>query len=192
MSDESNGQRAAARMLALERALADADPVVIADEGVAAQYRTRWVGRENADMAMTATDRMIQGLATRAQQSDRFPDLWVDAPSYERHLARRVRVGHVADEAEYVRRTRQTIAAADRVAVVTPRDPQMRVTGKLAMIGGSWIVLLSQTGLIVTSYPFDAHKVQFEQRHRNLGDRVDEHPISQAHRRLLARVFGPS
>lgn len=176
----------------LARALAGVDPVAIADEGVAAQYRTRRAGRENAGMAMTAADRMIQGLANRAQQSDRFSDLWVDAPSYERHLARRVRVLHVADEAEYVRRTKQTIATADRVVVVTPRDPMMRVTGKLAMIGGGWIVLLSELGHIVTSYPFDAHKVQFEQRHRNIGDRVDEHHISQAHRRLLARVFRAS
>lgn len=133
---------------------------------------------------------MIEGLITRAQQAERFADLWVDAPSYERHLVRRIRVLHVADEAHYVRMTRQTLATADRVVVVSPRDPQMRVTGKLAMIGGEWIVLLSQTGRVVTSYPFDDQREQFEQRHSRLGDRVDEYLISQAHRRLLARVFG--
>ena len=179
----------------LARALNGADPVAVFDAGALPAYRTRLAGQSGADnglMPQTPADRMIAGLIDRAGRAERFAGLWVDEQSFERHLARRVRVLHVAGEEDYTMRTRRTLAGAHRVVVVTPRDPLMHVTGKVAMIGGDWIVLLSEDGRIVTSYPFDAHKERFEERHEKLGDRIDEHQISEAHRRLLARVFGPA
>jgi hypothetical protein len=135
---------------------------------------------------------MLDGLLSRAvgYQEHGFTGMWQNGQSFERHLARRMAKGEVIDAADYERKTLAVFRGATTPVVATPANRQMRHTGKMAMRSGDWIVLLSEEGGLVTSYP-RIHGIKgFEERHLEIGDRIDEYTIGADIRSRLEELFG--
>ena len=95
-----------------------------------------------------------------------------------------------ADEIDYAQKTFKVIANASTMTLVDPSSKAMRVTGKIQIEADGWVVLVSESGKIVTSYPAYSHLQSFEQRHIELGDFVYEKQISRKYRAILAQLFG--
>lgn len=139
--------------------------------------------------------RIVSGLIAAAQvappaPAERLRALWSNPVLLDKHVFKRVAANDVAGIEDYAIKTFNVLAFADRVTLVEPLDPAMLTTGKVQVASDGWVVLLSGEGRIVTSYPFDPSKVSFEDRHRNIGDKLHEHDINQTNRRLLAQLFG--
>lgn len=147
-----------------------------------------------ADPAMPPLPRqMLDGLVQAAQDLGAeltLKNLWANAKKYEKHVDKRISIGHAQSLLDYQQKTFLTLANAQTIVVVVNKDPAMYATGKVAVSGGDWLVLLSKQGRIVTSYQIDLSQPQFEQRHMEKGDQINEYEIDQATREELARLFG--
>ncbi len=185
----------------LSAVLNGADVEKIVNAGVPGAYRVRTVG-ESANRMRAMGDElaefpevpraMMRGLIANGesiQHGADFATAWVTEDGYFKHLARRIARGDVVDALDYRVKTLDAIRSATLLRVVTPSDAAMRNTGKLVMGNDAWVVLLSQEGAIVTSYPRIEALESFEQRHLRLGDRLDEYTIGTNTRARLADVF---
>lgn len=153
--------------------------------------RLERVGKNEAMRLPNVPKNMLDGLteAASAKNTGGFASMWVDPTSHDRHVQRRIRKGEVADAFEYEQKTIAAILDARALKVVTPVNMDMRHTGKMAMMNDSWVVLLAETGRIVTSYPkVDGYK-EFEARHQELGDQVDEYKIPAEIRTRLEELL---
>lgn len=147
---------------------------------------------ENARMLLPSLpQRMLDGLAdvASAKASGGFASMWTDAESHERHVQRRILRGEVSSALAYEQKTIATLLEASVLKVVTPANTAMRHTGKVAMMNESWVVLLSESGRIVTSYPRIEGYKGFEARHEEQGDQIDEYQIPATVRSRLARLL---
>lgn len=137
--------------------------------------------------------KMLDGLieaATSAGDGLTLKTLWANSAKYDKHVTKRVKMGHADSAEDYQQKTFLTLAQAQSIVVVQDRDPAMHATGKVQIRGGDWLVLLSERGGVVTSYKVDLRQEQFEERHCAKGDQVDEYEIDEATRTRLARLFG--
>jgi len=66
--------------------------------------------------------------------------------------------------------TLNVIAEAETVTIAIPQKQQALVTGMLAFQVIDWIVLLSETGPIITSYQFEPEKESLVERHQRSED----------------------
>jgi len=148
-------------------------------------------GIDNPVMLPEIPQKMLDGLIDRGTrlQSDGFISMWADAASLQRHVKRRVNKGEIVDADDYQQKTLAVFAQADRIVTVIPTNKMMHSTGKVAMMNGEWVVLLSENGGIVTSYPFIPEILSFEGRHKRDGDMVNEYKISNDIRTRLANLF---
>ena len=146
-------------------------------------------------MAFTDTGQQIVSALIRAAEAApadpaaRLQALWANPKKFGKHVHKRLHSGEVSSPAEYALKTFEVLASAQKITVAEPRDLAMHPTAKVQVVADGWVVLLSFQGRIVTAYPFDAQMLQFEERHRNMGDSVHEHHLSQEHCRLLAQLF---
>jgi hypothetical protein len=170
----------------------------VINAGVPGVYRVKWVGEGyNQQMAYSEHGQsIVNGLIESASAASPVSganglfSLWDNQSKFNSHVGKRVRSGDVIDADDYAQRTFGVLASANRIVVVEPSDKNMRITGKVQVASDGWVVLLSERGRIVTSYPFDPAKTQFEQRHIDMGDTLHEHSIQQTDREVLARIFG--
>lgn len=141
-----------------------------------------------------AGEQMIAGLIAAAQQApadpaQRLEALWANPTKFNKHVDKRMRNRDVSSAADYAAKTFATLAAAQQITVAEPAVKSMHSTGRVQILAQGWVVLLSEQGRIVTAYPFDAVMVQFEDRHRSMGDHVYDYHITEKDQRLLARLF---
>lgn len=150
---------------------------------------------------MPAMDDLSQGIlkgllgraeASKAKGADLLRDLWINPGGFDRHVVKRVTRGHAEDAGDYASKTFGAIAAARKLVIAMPANKDGLVSGKISAVMDRWVVIFSEDGRIVTSYPFDPNKVTFEERHRQNGDSIHECTISREISRLFARVFGLS
>lgn len=67
------------------------------------------------------------------------------------------------------------IAEAETVTIAIPQKQQGLVTGMLAFQVIDWIVLLSETGHIITSNPFEPKREPFVECHQGFEDIMNEY-----------------
>lgn len=77
------------------------------------------------------------------------------------------------------------------MTVAIPKEGDM-IAGKLQLSANGWVVLASQDGKIITSYPFDKNRQSFEENENQQGKTIYEHSINSETRKILKRVFGLS
>ena len=157
----------------------------------------RRVGRElfeaeNEPMIAEVPKKMLEGLIVRAVNwpLNGFAGLWVEPSSLLRHTRKRIDQGDVSGAGDYLQKTLAVLAAAERITVAVPADGAMRATGKLAIMNSGWVVLLSEAGGLVTTYPAKPGFAGFEERHRRSGDRIDDYAIPDDLKTSLAHLFG--
>lgn len=137
--------------------------------------------------------KMIGGLldlASTGGKEDLLRTIFDNDASFTRHVQKRMARGEITSAMDYAEKTFSVLANAKYMTIAEPKNVKMLPTGKIQLTTGSWIVLLGEHGNVVTSYPFIAGVVQFEQRHREIGDEVYEQRISDTYREALKRVFG--
>lgn len=141
-------------------------------------------------------DRVIDAVARRAEAAreagsshlEVFRGLWNSDRNRQRQLEKRLREGSVEDEAGYLEKTFGVLAAARNLTIAEPCDRRL-ISAKAALDTGRWVVLPSENGTLITSYPANSDAKSFEDNHRILGDRVYDQDISEDYRRDLKRVF---
>lgn len=167
----------------LQRILAGEDWEKVINGDADPLYRLKRVG--DTMSAMDELSRgMITGLLGRAESSkakgaDLLRDLWINPGGFDRHVVKRVTLGHAEDAGDYASKTFGAIADASKLVIATPADNDGLVSGKISAVTDKWVVIFSEDGRIVTSYPFDPNKVTFEERHRQRGDSIREYTISR-------------
>ena len=139
--------------------------------------------------------KMMTGLIQSAKLApgpiaDRLQSLWVNPGKFAKHVAKRIQEGSISDASDYARKTFDVLANASSITIVSPLDAKMLQTGKIQVQFNEWIVLISERGSIVTSYPFVKEKITFEQRHFDAGDKLNEYSIPHNYRTALKELFG--
>ena len=138
-------------------------------------------------------DTIIETLIAQTQGTDvlsKFASIWTSDKFRIKHIAKRVASGEVVDEFDYAKKTFEVMARADTMTLVDPVNQSLRVTGKIQIEIDGWVVLISEEGKIVTSYPAYPNLQSFEKRHQENGDFVYEKQIDRKYRAILAQLFG--
>ncbi len=167
----------------------------IYNEMVRPEYRLKRVGDILGGMKNVA-DRVMAAVARRAEvirkrdgsDIDVFRDLWNSDKNHLKHLEKRLRDGSILNEEDYVGKTFNVLAEARTLIIAEPDDDRL-ISAKAVLEHLGWVVLLSEHGTLITSYPADQGAKSFEDNHRNLGDRVYDQHISEDYRRLLKTLF---
>lgn len=138
-------------------------------------------------------DAVLQGMATHALASGLegrglLRWMWTDADSYSRHVARRLGEGVIASADEMAEHAFAVLAAAQAVSIVIPAGA-WQAAAKFQITADGWIVLVGADGRIVTAYPFDPDRINFEQWNAQHGNVVRQIELSAEDRALLARLF---
>lgn len=107
---------------------------------------------------------------------------------FDKHVIKRKVAKDIVDAADYKKRTFDVLSSATTMKIAINQEGRLNF-GKFQIESGGWIVLVSETGKIVTSYPLDAKKSTFEQNHERVGDKIHEHSISERNRKILKRIF---
>jgi hypothetical protein len=118
----------------------------------------------------------------------RLKSLWISDESFDKHIVKRKGAGDILDEMDYAKHTFDVLSSASIMKIAINNDERLN-SGKFQVASSDWAVLVSESGKIVTSYPFDPNKSTFEQNHERVGDKIHEHTISRANREILKRVF---
>jgi len=145
------------------------------------------IDKMNSNKAITLkqtaiAEAMLLNLSDKVSKTE-FNEAWYSEKSYNKHVVKRTKLGEIVDAADYEAKTRDVIANAQKLIVVTPTKGM--ISGKLQIISNGWIVLIGEEGKIITSYPFDENKLSFEQRHIDNGDIVYEYFISSTIKKIL-------
>jgi hypothetical protein len=119
---------------------------------------------------------------------DLLRNLWINADSFDRHVEKRVKMGHIDTEVQMISRIFNVMAEADKVVVSIPQGDHGLLTGMLALKVVDWIVLLSEDGKIITAYQFEPDKEQFIERHQRYGDSINEYVIKPEDRAILTQL----
>ena len=105
-----------------------------------------------------------------------------------KHLEKRLRDGTIIDESDNAGKTFKVLAEARTLTIAEPDDGRL-ISAKAVLEQEEWVVLLSENGTLITSYPAEPGAKSFEDNHRNLGDKVYGQHISEDYRRLLKAIF---
>lgn len=150
----------------------------ILNEGVPEAYRLTNVG-----------DAPILGIAGRLKANaggmDPVLSAWTSPQSFQRHLEKRQRMGHVADADDFKQHILDVFENVDTALFATGNGLTLT-----ALETADWAIILTHEGRIKTAYQKEKGSPSFSDNHLRLGYSIDEQAISPRMREALRRVFG--
>lgn len=128
---------------------------------------------------------LVAKLAKKANNANSLDTLWANGTSLKGHIAKRVKLGHIADEADYFNKVKLALTQADKFNFVdSPKYPL------LELVGNTWSVILNQDGLIKTAYLHEQHLKSFTHIQTQKGHTVYGHAIGTGLGKQLKQLFG--
>lgn len=146
-------------------------------------------------MEHKTAQKLLNELISNAEKAktgeSKLKQLWFNPEKYDKHIDKRVDLGHISSKADYEAKTFEVLANAKNVKVSIPPNEGM-TAGKFQLVSDGWIVLVSGDGKIITSYEHMKDKSTFEQNETDRGNKIYEHNIRAEDRKTLKRVFNLS
>lgn len=135
---------------------------------------------------LSKTGAMINvGEASWKTGSEALRDLFVSEKSFEKHVEKRIGLGHIIDAQDYAKKTFGTLEfAKDAIVSVDPRQG----FASMAIVRRGWVVILGDEGKIVTSYAVESDKKTYRENEESSGKKVYEHAIPDNVRAAFARL----
>ncbi len=115
---------------------------------------------------------IVAKLAGKTKNANSLAELWANGQAYQKHVAKRVKLGHAKDEADYFKKTLDAMRRAERFNV--SGSQQFPV---VELIKGNWSVILNQDGLIKTAYEFQVGMESFTDQQIRRGHKVQGYDI---------------
>lgn len=129
-------------------------------------------------------ENMIAKLAENTKNADALIDFWANPQSYQKHIAKRVELGHVKDAGDYFDKVKAALINADRLHLVNGKYPSIEV------VSGEWSVILNHQGRIKTAYALEKNADTFSAIQTRLGHTVYDYAIEDRFSRQLKQLFG--
>jgi len=129
-------------------------------------------------------ENMIAKLAENTKNAQALTDFWANPQSYQKHIAKRIELGHIKDADDYFHKVKTALANADRLNIVNSKYPSIE------LISGEWSVILNHEGRVKTAYALEKNADTFAVIQTRLGHTVHEYTIEDRISRQLKTLFG--
>jgi hypothetical protein len=124
-------------------------------------------------------ENIVDKLAEKAKNANALLDLWANPSAYQKHVDKRVLLGHAENAADYFDKT---LAAMRGATAFNLSGSQKFPT--MELINGEWSVILNHEGLIKTSYNYQPGMETFTAQQTRLGHQVHRYDIAELGKKL--------
>lgn len=128
-------------------------------------------------------EKLIAKLAEKANNATSLVDVWSNPVSYQKHIDKRVSLGHIKDEADYFNKVQETIKSAKSFNLADGKFPSME------LISGDWSVILNHEGLVKTAYRFEQSNESFLKQRIRAKEKVYGQQFNDDSRGQLKSLF---
>ena len=129
-------------------------------------------------------ENIIAKLAENTKNATALTDFWANPQSYQKHIAKRIELGHIKDADDYFNKVKAALVNADRLNMVNSKYPSVE------LISGEWSVILNHEGRIKTAYALERNADTFSAIQTRLGHTVYDYAIEDRISRQLKKLFG--
>lgn len=129
-------------------------------------------------------EKLIAKLEEKANNATSLADLWANPASYQKHIKKRLKDGHINDEADYFSKVKKAVKSARTFSFV-----DSKLFPSMELVGGNWSVILNHDGLVKTAYQFEASAKSFTDIQKGAGHKVYGQQLTEKHRTAIKRLF---
>jgi len=114
-----------------------------------------------------------------------FYTLWINKKSFENHIEKRIKKGHIANVDDYILKTLNCIIEADEyiLAIHIKSWNNLCYNKK-----NNWAVIFNEEGEVMTSYKIENDKKSFEELHKEVGAKIQKGAVNEAIRKAFKRL----
>jgi len=98
-----------------------------------------------------------------------FEKLWLDEHKYKAHISKRLALGHIIDEKDYIDKTLNCLANAKSYIFAEHKNSWDNICYNNDK---SWAVIFNEHGNIMTSYKVEADRKSFEDMQKSIEARI--------------------
>ena len=114
-----------------------------------------------------------------------FAELWHSRIAFEKHVRKRLDEGVISDEYDYLQKTIECLAEADEYILAAYEKSWDRLR---YASNGDWFVIFNEDGIILTSHKKDETKMPFEQKHAQLGAKLQKGKVDEKFREVFKSI----
>ncbi len=114
-----------------------------------------------------------------------FAELWHSRIAFEKHVRKRLDEGVISDEYDYLQKTIECLAEADEYILAAYEKSWDRLR---YASNGDWFVIFNEDGIILTSHKKDETKMPFEQKHVQLGAKLQKGKVDEKFREVFKSI----
>lgn len=108
------------------------------------------------------SEKILSGLLAKTDNGQKGADLlrsvFSSDKAYNKHLKKRIVAAEVVSAEDYATKTFPVLSEVRSLVITKATSQTSASTGKMRLSDGSWIVLLGESGDVITSYPFKKRK----------------------------------
>ena len=123
-------------------------------------------------------------LSTKEKAIKSFIKLWQNEKAYHTHLKKRLKLNHIKDEFDYLKKTLNCLK--DSKEVIIAKYNNSDIWNRIRYFDNKeWIVIFSEDGVLLTSHKKEITAISFIEKHKNFGAKIIKGGISEKFREFF-------
>ena len=114
-----------------------------------------------------------------------FHTLWMSKKSFENHIEKRLKQGHIVDVDDYILKTLNCVIEADEYILAIHEKSWNNLCYNKK---NNWVVIFNENGEIMTSYKIENDKKSFEELHKEVGGIIQKGVVNETIRKAFKRL----
>jgi len=116
----------------------------------------------------------------------KFGELWAESDSFERHIQRRINLGHIENKQDYILKTLLCLETSEEYIFAEHSNSWDNICYNKTK---DWAVIFNEYGKIMTSYKIDEKNyLGFEKRHLKYGGHITKGKTDEKFRRYFKNI----
>ena len=116
-----------------------------------------------------------------------FKKLWNNENVYNKHIQKRLQMGHIKNEIDYVAKTLKCLAEAKECLIAIYEDEN--IWNRIRYFDNDeWLVIFSENGTLLTSHKKEEVEISFEDKHKKFGAKIKKGDISDEFKRFFRKL----
>jgi len=126
-------------------------------------------------------------ISTKEKAIESFKNIWQNEKAYKIHLKKRLRLGHIEDEHDYVKKTLKCLKESKEVIIAKYNISD--IWDRIRYFDNKeWIVIFAENGTLLTSHKKEKTELSFISKHKNLGAEIIKGVIDDEFRKFFKNL----
>ena len=126
-------------------------------------------------------------VSSREKAIESFKGLWINENAYKKHLEKRLKMGHIKDDSDYLEKTIKCLADAKDCKVARYKNAD--VWDRIRYFDNEeWIVIFAENGTLLTSHKKEETELDFEEKHRKFGAKIEKGDVSDGFKKFFREL----